>query len=518
MKLLFLQIAVVWVLLASAAAFVDGETANQKPLTNDDVLAMVKAGLSDDTIAGAMDAQPCHFDVSPAALAKLKKQGMSAKLADAMVQHATASSSVADAAGSSASSAAELSPQALREEESRDPRLAQLKPEDTRFILDEGAHALDYCHASQILNSLFDCSCFSRRVVDARIRTNGQLTRHTGGVMKPEPLTNLVLNLDYKECAVPAKARKYGSDRAWEVLKMDTSLSKPQLDQICECTGDATSASFSRDPQSNLTLVNGLFNRALAKCREDATSGNTASRPSPSAGALSQAAPAQANSAPAQANSAPAAQIPAPTRHSGWMGSLSQARNRTTSALRQAVRIPAGTQAAQQPGASSPAQPAPQAVAASDNESQPPGSPAPAEPASPPQSSAPPSSAATGSGPQFFHVCRVGGDARTIRSSPAESRTVSDPLYVSDPYPVPMNVNINHADGAAFAHYLDSKYGTSFSSQTSHICGGNYRTLEAAQDGKQQAIARFRDAARLFPQAHPNSNIVETGWTWSGNK
>jgi len=47
----------------------------EKPLTNDDVLAMIKAGLGDDlVIAKINSARELNLDVSPETLIKLKKK------------------------------------------------------------------------------------------------------------------------------------------------------------------------------------------------------------------------------------------------------------------------------------------------------------------------------------------------------------------------------------------------------------------------------------------------------------
>jgi hypothetical protein len=56
-----------------------------KPLTNSDVVAMVKAGLPDDVIINSMAAQDTNFDVSATALLSLKKQGVSTKILNAML-------------------------------------------------------------------------------------------------------------------------------------------------------------------------------------------------------------------------------------------------------------------------------------------------------------------------------------------------------------------------------------------------------------------------------------------------
>src|SRR2546430_2444978 len=57
-----------------------------KPLTNADVVTMVKAGLPETTVILAIQKGPANFDTSPQALIELKNQGVSTKIMDAMLQ------------------------------------------------------------------------------------------------------------------------------------------------------------------------------------------------------------------------------------------------------------------------------------------------------------------------------------------------------------------------------------------------------------------------------------------------
>src|SRR5258708_20862939 len=50
--------------------------AQQKPLTNKDVIDMVKGGLAEAVIISAIQLNPANYDVSPAALLTLKKAGV----------------------------------------------------------------------------------------------------------------------------------------------------------------------------------------------------------------------------------------------------------------------------------------------------------------------------------------------------------------------------------------------------------------------------------------------------------
>ena len=79
---------------------------NTKPLTNDDVSAMVKGGLPETTVINAINAQDSNFDVSATALIKLKQQGVNSKIMDAMLAAANKKHSAATAPAPSAAPAA----------------------------------------------------------------------------------------------------------------------------------------------------------------------------------------------------------------------------------------------------------------------------------------------------------------------------------------------------------------------------------------------------------------------------
>ena len=78
---------------------------NDKPLTNDDVVAMVKGGLPETTIINAINAQDSNFDVSATALIKLKQQAVNAKIMDAMLAAANKKHSAAPAPAAAAAAA-----------------------------------------------------------------------------------------------------------------------------------------------------------------------------------------------------------------------------------------------------------------------------------------------------------------------------------------------------------------------------------------------------------------------------
>lgn len=65
-------------------------TAAQTSMTNDTVIKMVKAGLSDDIVLGSIKQQPSGFSVHPDDLIALKKAGVSDKVVAAIVEKAMA--------------------------------------------------------------------------------------------------------------------------------------------------------------------------------------------------------------------------------------------------------------------------------------------------------------------------------------------------------------------------------------------------------------------------------------------
>ena len=68
-------------LLFGAATFAQ----TKKPLTNDDVLQMVKAGFQESMILKAIEANDTNFDVSVQALMDLKNAGVSQAIIEAML-------------------------------------------------------------------------------------------------------------------------------------------------------------------------------------------------------------------------------------------------------------------------------------------------------------------------------------------------------------------------------------------------------------------------------------------------
>ena len=106
MKLLNRWLTILWLAVAIPALFAQQ---SQKPLSNDDVIRMVKAGVPDSTIISAIKSTPAKFDLSPDALVVLHKEGVNEKILQAMVAGMSAVPRAAGPAGGT--QADELNPQ-----------------------------------------------------------------------------------------------------------------------------------------------------------------------------------------------------------------------------------------------------------------------------------------------------------------------------------------------------------------------------------------------------------------------
>jgi hypothetical protein len=107
-------LAVLAVLAALSCLIFSGMALGQvppKPLTNDDVIAMVKGHLGDNTVISAIQSQDSSFDVSAAALLKLNQAGVKPGVLDAMIAAAGKQRATAQA-GAQAQTAQATAPQA----------------------------------------------------------------------------------------------------------------------------------------------------------------------------------------------------------------------------------------------------------------------------------------------------------------------------------------------------------------------------------------------------------------------
>lgn len=77
---------VLLVILATTCAAQSGPQAVKRPLSNEDVLGMLKAGLAPEVVVAKIKTSPCNFETSPATLESLKKAGVPTSVVVAMVE------------------------------------------------------------------------------------------------------------------------------------------------------------------------------------------------------------------------------------------------------------------------------------------------------------------------------------------------------------------------------------------------------------------------------------------------
>lgn len=112
-KIKLISILLVSTLIASASAVAQQ---NGKPLTNQDVISMVKSALPDSVIVSAIKANDTDFDISSTGLIALKKAAVSSKVMEAMLdavgnkKNASVSPAAVASAPSAASGAATAAP------------------------------------------------------------------------------------------------------------------------------------------------------------------------------------------------------------------------------------------------------------------------------------------------------------------------------------------------------------------------------------------------------------------------
>lgn len=117
-------ISIVFTLLLTLNAA--AQNAGSKPLTNDDVVSLLKGGLEEGTVISAMKSQPTQFDLSASALLKLKQEGVGSKVMDAMMASPAPQNVAATAAASGTPSVVLL--QAARGKSCLRPKRSWRKP------------------------------------------------------------------------------------------------------------------------------------------------------------------------------------------------------------------------------------------------------------------------------------------------------------------------------------------------------------------------------------------------------
>lgn len=92
-------LAACWITLFAAAIAGAAGSAEQKPLTNEDIVTMVQAGLAPDVVIEKIRSSKSAFDTSTQALVALKQAGVSGDIIRYMVNPASTESLRADPQG-----------------------------------------------------------------------------------------------------------------------------------------------------------------------------------------------------------------------------------------------------------------------------------------------------------------------------------------------------------------------------------------------------------------------------------
>ena len=85
MQARFTAVVAAVAMLSVFAAVGRGQAAQPKPLVNADIVKMVKAGLAENTIVLAIQNKPSSFDTNPEELIRMKEQGVSQVVLNAML-------------------------------------------------------------------------------------------------------------------------------------------------------------------------------------------------------------------------------------------------------------------------------------------------------------------------------------------------------------------------------------------------------------------------------------------------
>jgi len=157
-------------------------------------------------------------------------------------------------------------------QEAQDPRLAQLSPEVRQIMLNEATQASRLCQNNELLTAFNGCSCYSRRVLDERLKEG--VHSITPSPSSPastgftEPLINLASHLNTSECVNPPGILEYGRAHATQFLSRLSKYSTAQRTDIVECVGPTLAKNYAAKPAPVLSLayVNQLFGSAMASC------------------------------------------------------------------------------------------------------------------------------------------------------------------------------------------------------------------------------------------------------------
>ncbi len=153
-----------------------------------------------------------------------------------------------------------------------DPAVGQLPEPFRTWAIKEVPGSKAYCAQNPVLPRLFDCDCFARAVLHARIANAGNYRTPVPGMEDMsgfEPLGNLFYGekLPCTECLDDARLTKYATDEAQRALAnviAQKGASDPSVTRTIGCTVSKFVPDFRAKPY--VPNAQGFFNYRFSGC------------------------------------------------------------------------------------------------------------------------------------------------------------------------------------------------------------------------------------------------------------
>ena len=135
-------------------------------------------------------------------------------------------------------------------------QLMESMPEEVqKDLMDEAAYIKGYCEMNAFLNSYYDCSCFSLRIIGDRIAKGPKV-----------PIFSLIQDGRYGKCVDDSKAAGIAYQQCMAIMTA-MPINTQQLNDTCECTGRTMASVYRQSPEPNVSQVNRMFTDVLTYCR-----------------------------------------------------------------------------------------------------------------------------------------------------------------------------------------------------------------------------------------------------------
>ncbi len=164
---------------------------DKKPLTNDDVIGLVKSGLAESVVVSSIKSQPGNYDTSPAGLIAMHKAGVSPAEMDAImaVTNGTASEPAVGAAATpagaqpSSEALAALMPIAANSPVYVMPTVALVKDDNSQAIALEKSQIVQTKSKANTMSGLASDSVMAQALQSGMTTAGMGLAMHTGSGM-----------------------------------------------------------------------------------------------------------------------------------------------------------------------------------------------------------------------------------------------------------------------------------------------------------------------------------------------